>query len=67
MSKGIVTCKFSNLSARGYDTETNSSVNSKANVEDIPTTYRADRFDDLPDFPALVDNDRRVVYADSVF
>ena len=64
MLKGIVTCKFSTLSARVYVTETNDSIHSRANLKDIPATYRADRFDDLPDFPVLADNggsDRRGV------
>ena len=54
--KGIAICKFSILFARGYVTETNSSVDFRANSQDIPASYRADRFDDLPDFPSLVDN-----------
>ena len=35
---------------------TNISVDFRANSQDIPASYRADRFDDLPDFPSLVDN-----------
>ena len=70
MLKGIVTRKFSTLSARLYDTERNSSVDSRANLKDIPATYRADRFDDLPDLPELADNRRsdcRVLWPDNVF
>ena len=70
MLKGIVTSKFSNLSVRGYETETNISVDSRANLKDIPATYRADRFDDLPDFPTLMNSrrsDRRGVWADNRF
>ena len=54
--KGIAISEFSVLSARGYVTETNSIVDFRENSQDIPASYRADRFDDLPDFQSLVDN-----------
>lgn len=68
--KKIPICKLSSLAPRGYVAETNISVDSRADVQDIPTTYRTERFDDLPDFPSLVDNgrsDRKGVSANNEF
>lgn len=62
--------KFSILSARWYVTEANSNFDSRTDIQDIPASYRADRFDDLPDFPILVENrrsNRMGVWADNVF
>ena len=70
MSKGTAICKFSTRSTRGYVTEINGSVGFRANIQDVPASYRVDRFDDLPDFPILVDNrrsDRKAMSADNLF
>ena len=70
MLKGIDTCKFSHLSAKWYVVDTSSSFDSRANIQDIPASYRADIFDDLPDFTVLVDNrrsSRQGVLTDNIF
>ena len=68
-SNAIVTCRISKLQTRGSFTEALLSVDSKANLKNIPTSYRADRFDDLPDFAILADNryiGRRGVWEDDI-
>ena len=70
MLNGTVKSKFTILSTKGPVTETNGSVDFRANIQDVPVSYRADRFDDLPDFPTLVDDrrsNRKGVLASNVF